>query len=172
MNLGREFAVVCLAVLAEGCGDSDSDSAAGAGGQGSSTTTGTGTNTTSSSSSASMTSTSSTGADLEAECAARTPPDCGDFLETGCAFVSGYRFPAASGACTTPDVPCDDTEEIQYCLFAPPGTPFYQSERLFQRTTGGMVEVIHLSAWPNPPYYEGWTMSCDEAPACPGWEMF
>lgn len=170
MNLKKKLAVKSLVLFAYGCGDGDSDSAAGGGGQASSTT-GAGTTTTSSSSSGSVTSTSSTGADLEAQCAARTPPDCGDPLETGCSSVAAYRFPAASGACTTPDLACDNAEVVQYCLFAPPATAFLQEPQHFQRTSGDMIEVIYLSAWPNPPYL-GWETACEEPPACPGWERF
>lgn len=167
MNFNQELVFLSLAVAAAvGCSSTESDSAEGGGGQTSSTT---GSATTGGMTSSSSAQSSSTGIDLEAECAARTPPDCGNALETGCLHVSGYRFDGASGACTTPDVPCDTAEEVDHCLFAAPGTPYMQASLLIHRNVGGMTEVLYLGAWPTPGY-TGWTMSCYEAPACAGWE--
>ncbi len=167
MNLKQELVFLSLAVAAaQGCSSTESDSADGGGGQTSSTS---GSSTTGGMTSSSSTQSSSTGIDLEAECAARTPPDCGTTIESGCFLISAYRFDGASGACTTPNVPCDTAEEVQYCLFAPPGTPYLQASILMHRNVGGMVEVAHLASWPLPGF-KGWTMSCFEAPACAGWE--
>ncbi len=167
MNLQQQLVLLSLALAAaQGCSSTGSDSAEGGGGQTSSTT---GSATTAGMTSSSSTPSSSTGIDLEAECAARTPPDCGTTIESGCFLISGYRFDGASGACTTADVPCDTAEEVHYCLFAPPGTPFMQASLLIHRNVGDKTEVLYLGAWPIPGY-AGWTMSCYEAPACPGWE--
>src|SRR5688500_1278762 len=148
MKLSHVLAFHSLAVVAAvGCSSSESDSAEGGGGHTSSTT---GSAPTAGMTSSSSTQSSSTGVDLEAACAARTPPDCGNFIETGCGLATGYRFDGASGACTTPDVPCDTAEEIEYCLFAPPGTTYAMSPLLIHRNVGGTVEVLHLESWPVP----------------------
>ena len=159
---------LCL-TLATAC-SAEGDGSGSSGGGGTSSATSSSTKAVTSSVSGTASQSTGTGEDLEAACARRVAPDCGDPIATSCWHLSGYSFASRTGACAVPDVDCSRATPIDLCVFFPPDQARWQQELLKQRQVGTEIEVLHV---PFQSYgvLDDW-VPCEQAPACPGWEYF